>query len=121
MANNHKEFKIRVVFVDPSEIPDEDRSRMEEAKKELDKAFLQFLKKQEKELQYGRVYWIYVLLGVRICAAGNLDDPYLDCRKNPESQKMNSSKKKPRGRLPGATHTHKKVESERFFMPTQTI
>ena len=40
MANNHKEFKIRVVFVDPSEIPDEDRSRMEEAKKELDKGKL---------------------------------------------------------------------------------
>ena len=49
-------FKIRVVFVDPSEIPDEDKSRMEEAKKELDKAFLQYLKKQEQELQYGRVY-----------------------------------------------------------------
>lgn len=56
MANNHKEFKIRVVFVDPEELPEEDKSRMEEAKKELDKAFLQFLKKQEKEQQYGRVY-----------------------------------------------------------------
>lgn len=56
MANHHKEFKIRVVFVNPEELPEEDKSRMEEAKKEVDKAFLQFLKKQEKEQQYGRFY-----------------------------------------------------------------
>lgn len=53
MPSHHKEFNIRVVFVDPEDLPEEDRNRMEEAKKELDKAFLQFLKKQEKELQYG--------------------------------------------------------------------
>lgn len=52
---------------------------------------------------------------------GYVSVPHHDRGKIPESQKMNGKEKKPRGRLPGATHTHKKVESERFFMPTQTI
>ena len=56
ITHHRPKFNIRVVFVDPEELPEEDKSRMEEAKKELDKAFLQYLKKQEQELQYGRVY-----------------------------------------------------------------